>query len=443
MEHCIGVAFSPNGTVSSTIVSFESLIRQIPNVAGRVSNVTFEDRWLRIELDEQEGISNHAVQQEGMCLSMTLKNLNLAAFKSTISEFMNRLFSLQVKYGGIYDVQNLALNEGMFSLDLKESAFRSKHEQQNRSVDEKEEESRQTKDPQKLIAAAGRLLLIDASNLINACYYASAKGKEEKDLMRSSAGEYTNAIKAMIDRFISIVRIYAPSHCALAIDSKRAELYRRDIYPGYKANRDGKEKPQSLEEQIPLAYELFEAMNIPQLKVERMEADDTIAALTKRWIRENRGDVIVLSNDKDLHQLLDGNVIQVLSGNVEVTRDSFIAKYGITPEQFADYKALCGEDGDNIPGVPGIGDKTALKLLTEYHSLEGVFANIDKLKGKQKENMEQHADDAKMSKLLAILYSDLPQLDSVNLDELAMKVNKDGMRRVLERLEINLSRSAA
>src|SRR5690606_19820926 len=103
---------------------------------------------------------------------------------------------------------------------------------------------------------------IDASNLINACYYATAQGKEETELMKSSTGEYTNAIKALIDRFISIVRIYAPTHCVLAIDSKRSELYRRDIYPKYKANRDGKERPVSLEQQIPLAYELFEAMNI-------------------------------------------------------------------------------------------------------------------------------------------------------------------------------------
>ncbi|MEI4927250.1 hypothetical protein Q8G50_32545, partial [Klebsiella pneumoniae] len=85
----------------------------------------------------------------------------------------------------------------------------------------------ETSDPQALMAASNRLLLIDASNLVHACYYATAAGKDEKDLMKSSAGVYTNAIKALIDRFISIVRIYAPTHCAVAIDSKRSELYRR------------------------------------------------------------------------------------------------------------------------------------------------------------------------------------------------------------------------
>ncbi|RRJ54625.1 hypothetical protein EHV15_34065 [Paenibacillus oralis] len=439
MENRIGVSFSPNGTVNSTIVSFESLIRQLPNMSARVSHVSFEKNWLKIVFDEQKGSSDYTVQHEGLCLSMTLKNLTMSALKCTIYEFMNLLFSLQVKYGGIYDVQNLVLQDGVFSLELKES----KQEQQSRSLDYKDEDSHKAKDPKQFMDLAGRLLLIDSSNLINACYYATAGGKKEEELMRSSAGVYTNAIKALIDRFISIVRIYAPTHCVVAIDPERSELFRRDIYSEYKANRDGKEKPNSLEEQIPLAYELFDAMNVPQLKVERMEADDTIAALTKRWIRENRGDVIVLSNDKDLYQLLDGNVIQVLSGNVEMTRDLFIAKYSITPEQLADYKALCGEVSDNIPGVPGIGDKTAVKLLTEYQSLEGILTNVGQLKGKVKENMELYAEDAKMSKRLAILYTDLPQLESINLDELVMKINKDGMRRVLEKLEIKLTRSAA
>lgn len=433
MKKLIGVSFSPNGTVNSTITSLESLIRQFPNGAGKVSNFSFEDRWLKFNLEEQDGNSDYVVQQDGLRVSLSLDNLSLCALKKALTEFMNRLFSLQVKFGKIYDVQNLMLHDGVFSLDLMESTFRSIEVQGNPEA----------RDPQKLMASSDRLLLIDASNLVNACYYATAAGKDEADLMKSSEGVYTNAIKALIDRFISIVRIYAPTHCAVAIDSKRAELYRRDIFTDYKANRDGKEKPASLEQQIPLAYELFEAMNIPQLKVERMEADDTIAALAKRWLRENRGDVIVLSNDKDLYQLLDGNVTQVLSGNVEVTRDSFIAKYGITPEQFADYKALCGEDGDNIPGVPGVGDKTAVKLLTEYQSLEGVLANISQLKGKLKERMEQYASVAEMSKRLAVLYSDLPQLESSKLDDLALKINKEGMRRVLERLEIKLTRSDA
>lgn len=443
MKQHIGVSFSPVGTVLSTLTSFFSLAKQIPETSGSVSNVALDGRWLKIEFDEHEGTSDYAVWRDGMKVNISFKKLNVDALNQAITEFTNILFSLQIKFGGVYDVQNLSVNDMILSLHLTESIFQTVDSQENTKEQVNDSKFIEEQDQDNFIASANRLLLIDASNLINACYYATAYGKDEKDLMKSSTGVYTNAIKALIDRFISIVRIYTPTHCAVAIDSKRSELYRREIYPEYKANRDGKEKPQPLEQQFPLAYELFEAMNIPQLKVESMEADDTIAALTKRWIEEKRGDVIILSNDKDLHQLLDGDVTQVLSGNAEVTRESFIEKYGITPEQFADYKSLCGEDSDNIPGVPGIGDKTAVKLLKEYQTLEGILANIGQLKGKLKERMEQHTEEAKMSKLLAILYTDLRELDKVSMDDLKMKINKEGMRSVLEKLEINLARAVA
>jgi 5'-3' exonuclease len=439
----IGVMFSPVGTVSSTITSLASLIKQIPSAAGKVVSAELNNLRLNIRLDDSGGNETFRVEQTGDRFDLSLTDLSADALARALNDLANKLSSEQLRKGAILDVKTLCLDGMKFSVELVKSSFQVTPS--NSPGDEQSVKDERVLNPETVMASNNRLLLIDASNLINACYYATAYGKEEKDLMKSSKGIYTNAIKALIERFINIVRIYAPTHVAIARDEKRELLMRRtDIFEDYKKNREEKEKPQSLIDQIALAYKLFEAMKLPQFKVDRMEADDVIGHFAKRFIAENRGDVIVLSNDKDLYQLLDGKVTQVLSGNTEVTRDSFMAKYeGITPEQFADFKALCGEEGDNIPGVPGVGEKTAIKLLKEYGSLDGVLSNIDQLKGKLKEKMEQYAEDARMSKRLAMLYTDLPQLQNVNFDNLVMKVDKNGMRSFLEELEINISRTSA
>lgn len=432
----VGVLFSRVGTVSSTCTSIASLVKHIPLSGGKVVSAEMSDFRLTIRLKEDIGITSYAVTHVDDCFELSLEGLAGETLVTALKNLASKLFTEQIKRGTILDVKSLSIAGMKLSIVLEKSDFLFK----SNVPATVEKESL----PEKVMASNNRLLLIDASNLINACYFATAYGKDEKDLMKSSTGVYTNAIKALIDRFISIVRIYAPSHIAIAIDEKRELLMRRtETYPGYKANRDNKEKPQSLTDQITLAYKLFEAMDVPQFKVDRMEADDVIGHFSRKFVAENRGDVIILSNDKDLHQLLDGKVTQVLSGNEEVTREDFLKKYeGITPEQFADFKALCGEVGDNIPGVPGIGEKTAIKLLKEYHSLEGVLANIDQLKGKQKEKIENHSEDAIISKRLAMLYTDLPQLRNVKFDDLVMRINKEGMRSVLEELEIKVGKKS-
>lgn len=434
----ISVVFSPVGTVSSTVTCLKSLIGQIPSFTGKVVSAQLRNLRLTIRLEDSEGgCSNYKVEQSGDRFSLSLKDLSADALAKALNDFANRLCSEQYRKGVILDVKSLRLNGFEFIVELTKSNF------QVKSLGVQKEQVLQ---PESLMASNNRLLLIDANNLINACYYATAQGKREEELMKSSKGVYTNAIKALIERFISIVRIYAPTHVAIACDDKRESLMRRtEIYAEYKKNREVEEKPRPLIEQIPLAYQLFEAMNLPVFKVDQMEADDVIGHFARRFVIEDRGDVIILSNDKDLFQLLDGIVIQVLSGNTEVTRESFILRYeGLTPEQFADFKALCGEVGDNIPGIPGVGEKTAIKLLKTFGSLEGVLSNVDKLKGKLKEKVEHHAEIARMSKRLAMLYTDLPTLKNVDFDSLSMKrIDKNGMRGFLEELEINISRRGA
>ncbi|SFS88255.1 5'-3' exonuclease H3TH domain-containing protein [Paenibacillus sp. 453mf] len=439
----IGVLFSPVGTVSSTFTSLASLAKQIPSSAGKVTNVELDNFRFKVQLsDDIDGDQQFSVTQIGELFELSLAGLSSSTLRAALNDLANKLRSEQIRQGAILDVKTLKLKDMKLSVELDKSPFQVKtYSQSVKKAQVMNEKSVISKD---IMRSNNRLLLVDASNLISACYFATAYGKEEKDLMKSSTGVYTNAIKALVDRFISIVRIYAPTHVAIAVDEKRELLLRREIYPEYKANRDGKEKPQSLIDQIKLSYELFDAMNLPQVKVDRMEADDVIGHFAKRFIAEERGDVIVLSNDKDLFQLLDGNVTQVLSQNVEMTRDAFLAKYdGLTPEQFADFKALCGEDSDNIPGVPGVGEKTATKLLKDFGTVEEVLLNTDSLKGKLKEKLEQFAEAAHMSKQLAMLYTDSSALQDINFDELVMKINKEGMRSVLEELEINISKISA
>jgi 5'-3' exonuclease len=432
----ISVKFSPVGTAQSTVTCLRSLINQIPEVAGKVVAVDFRDYRLTIRLDGNGGTDNYHIELDGKRFILPIMDLTANGLAGALRDLANAIFSRQIAEGAILEVKSIGMSDMNFSIELKRSDF-----QNNRSAERQTQKHELT--PDSLMATNNRLLLIDASNLISACYYATAHGKEEHELMKSSKGIYTNAIKALIERFISLVRLYAPTHVAIAGDDDRENLMRRVLYTNYKKNRDNREKPQALVAQIPLAFQLFEAMNLPVFKVDRMEADDVIGHFAKRFVQENRGDVIVVSNDSDLYQLLNGKVTQVLSGNVEMTRESFMDKYkGITPEQFVDFKALCGDEADNIPGIPGVGEKTAIKLLKEFSSLDELLLKTDVVKGRLREKIKEHAEDLGVFRQLATLYTDLPALQNIHFDALRMNVDKNGMRHFLEDLEINIFRSS-
>ena len=213
---------------------------------------------------------------------------------------------------------------------------------------------------------------------------------------------------------------------------------REKTYEPYKAQR--KSRPDLLKEQWPHLMPLAEAFGFSNVKVDGYEADDVIASLTKR-AREQGIDVMVVSGDRDVYQLVeDGVRVMTTSRGVTDTkiydRDGVIERYGVPPELVTDLIGLKGDTSDNIPGVPGIGDKTAAQLLQEYGSLEEVLANVDKISGaKRKENLTKHADDARISKQLATAITDIDfELD---LDELmAAEMDRSRLREVAREFEL-------
>lgn len=248
-----------------------------------------------------------------------------------------------------------------------------------------------------------RLVLVDGYNLMFRSYYATAASG---NLMQNSAGITTNAIFGMVNAFKAIFQMDF-SHLLVALDSKGKTL-RHELFPEYKGTR--KETPPELLSQIPLMKDYFVAANILFLEQERYEADDIIGYVAKHY-QDQFDEIVIISNDHDLMQLLSKNVSQIVSkkgfnDTVKFTPEVMIAELGISPEQIPDYKGLVGDASDNIPGVPGIGDKTAVKLLKEYHTLENVLSHSDEFSGKLKERLITYHDQALFSKQLATIVTD-------------------------------------
>ncbi|MDD3113864.1 MAG: DNA polymerase I [Candidatus Izemoplasmatales bacterium] len=256
-----------------------------------------------------------------------------------------------------------------------------------------------------------RLVLVDGYNLMFRSYYATAASGS---LMQNSSGVTTNAIYGMVNAFKAIFKMDF-SHLLVALDAKGKTL-RHELYPEYKGTR--KETPPELLSQIPLMKEYFEAANIPFFEQKRYEADDIIGYITKHY-QDQFDEIVIISNDHDLMQLLSRNVSQIVSKRgfnetIKYTPDIMVEELGISPEQIPDYKGLVGDPSDNIPGVPGIGDKTAIKILKEYQTLENALAHADDFSGKLKERLIIYHDQAIFSKQLATIVTDFAYAGSLD-----------------------------
>lgn len=241
------------------------------------------------------------------------------------------------------------------------------------------------------------LYVLDGSYYVFRAFYAIRN-------MSNSKGMPTNGLYAFTSMLLNVIRDEAPEYLAVAFDPP-GPTFRREIYAEYKANRE--EPPDDLRTQMPYFREIVKALRIPILETPGLEADDMIGSLAKHEIREDVN-IVILSGDKDLCQLLDERTIMIDSmrgktmGVAEV-----IEKYQVGPEAIADVLGLAGDSSDNIPGVPGIGIKTAGKLLKEFGSVENLLDNIDKVSGKKrKENLEAFREQALLSKKLATIKID-------------------------------------
>ncbi|HSG67562.1 MAG TPA: 5'-3' exonuclease H3TH domain-containing protein, partial [Bacteroidales bacterium] len=250
-----------------------------------------------------------------------------------------------------------------------------------------------------------KLYLLDAMALIYRAYFALNKNPRI-----NSKGMNTSAILGFANTLLEVLRSEKPTHIGVAFDTM-APTVRVEEFSAYKANRE--KMPEDIAISLPYIVEMIKAFRIPILKVDGYEADDVVGTLAKK-AEEDGFEVFMMTPDKDFGQLVSenihiykparmGNKPEVL-GVEEICR-----KYGIErPEQLIDILGLWGDASDNIPGVPGIGEKTAAKLISEFGSIENLLQNTDKLKGKLKENLESFADQALMSKQLATIILDVP-----------------------------------
>ena len=254
------------------------------------------------------------------------------------------------------------------------------------------------------------LVIIDGNSIINRAFYALPE-------MSNKEGLKTNAIYGFTNMLLKIIDTYNPTHISVAFDRK-APTFRHIEFKEYKAGR--KKMPDELREQFEPLKDLLDKFNIHRLEIDGYEADDIIGTVSK--IAEDNGfKVYIVTGDKDAIQLASNKTTTLITkkgvGKVEeYDYDSVIEKYEMTPTQFIDLKGLMGDKSDNIPGVPGIGEKTGIKLIKEFSSIEGIFDNIDSIKGSTKKKLEENKELAIMSKKLATIIRDVPV--EFNLEEL-------------------------
>jgi DNA polymerase-1 len=278
----------------------------------------------------------------------------------------------------------------------------------------------------------GELFLIDGNSLAYRAFFALPESIATHD------GRPTNAIYGLASMFAKMLTDHSPSGVVVAWDAGWSG--RETTYEPYKSQR--KPRPDLLKEQWPHLMPLAEAFGFTNVKIDGYEADDVIASMTKR-AREQGIDVMVVSGDRDVYQLVeDGVRVMTTSRGVTDTKiyDSkgVVERYGVPPELVTDLIGLKGDTSDNIPGVPGIGDKTAAQLLQEFGSLEEVLANVDKISGaKRKENLTNHAEDARISKQLATAVTDIDV--ELDLDELmSTEMDRSRLREVAREFELRV-----
>ena len=273
-----------------------------------------------------------------------------------------------------------------------------------------------------------KIILLDGNSLSYRAYYAMPSLKNKKGL-------YTNSVYGFTLMLEKILEDTKPKYALVAFD-KGKETFRHKSYEAYKGTRD--KTPNELVEQFGYVRELLDSYGIKYEEHLDYEADDIIGSYAK--IAEKAGlEVIIVSGDKDLTQLASDNITVYYTkrGVTEIdyyTPEFINEKYGLTPQQIIDMKGLMGDKSDNIPGIPGVGEKTAIKLLTEYETVENVLENIDNISGKKlKERLTEGKEDAILSKKLATIFTDVP-VDN-KIEDLTFKEDREKKKELFEKLE--------
>lgn len=281
-------------------------------------------------------------------------------------------------------------------------------------------------------------MLIDGNSIAYRAFFALP-------LLNNDKGIHTNAVYGFTLMLMKMLEEEKPTHVLVAFDAGKT-TFRHETYKEYKGGRQ--KTPPELSEQFPFIRELLNAYGIATYELENYEADDIIGTLSKIAEKDNY-EVKIISGDKDLTQLAsDRTTVCITKKGItdieEYTPKHIKEKYGLSSEQIIDMKGLMGDSSDNIPGVPGVGEKTAIKLLKEFHTVENLMESLDQVRGKLKEKLEQHKDQAIMSKKLATIYREVPltiQLDDIQYNgyhpEKLVAIFKElGFQSLLEKLEV-------
>lgn len=284
-----------------------------------------------------------------------------------------------------------------------------------------------------------KLLVVDGNSIMNRAFYGIMGSK----MLMTKDGKYTNAVYGFLAIIFKVLEELQPDYIAVSFDLK-APTARHKLYDGYKANRKG--MPNELAEQMPIIKKILHQMNITIIEKEGYEADDVLGTLAK--IGEQQGvEVTILSGDRDTFQLATDKVTiripRTKAGKTEVDnfdRNKVLEIYGVEPKQLIEVKGLQGDASDNIPGVPGVGEKTALNLIKEYKTIEELYKSIENgtasVKGKLKENLVNNKDLADLSRFLGTINVDVP-IDE-QIDDLKVKEwNKEGVFNMFKELNFN------
>jgi DNA polymerase-1 len=276
-----------------------------------------------------------------------------------------------------------------------------------------------------------KLYIIDGYMWIHRAYHASIRAG-----LTSPSGEPTGATHVFVSALLKFIREQEPQLLCVAMEGG-GKTFRTDICPTYKANRSLPADDFTIQRKR--IEEILHAMKIPILRVPGYEADDIIGTLSKQ-AQDEGFDVYICSKDKDMLQLVDEHISIFINKTGEYkSREKIIEEIGITPDKFIDYLALQGDSSDNVLGIPGIGGKTAAKLLKKYDSIENLLEHIDELKGKQKENLQEYKDRLPIAQKLVTIDCNVPlgELDYVNfvLDEFSY--DEEELRRIFTELNFN------
>jgi DNA polymerase-1 len=275
-----------------------------------------------------------------------------------------------------------------------------------------------------------RLLLIDGHSMAYRAFYALPA-----ENFTTAQGQHTNAIYGFATMLLSLLSSEKPTHVAVAFDVSR-KTFRSEIFPEYKANRA--KTPDEFRSQMSYLHELVSAFGITTFEVEGFEADDVIATITKQAEREG-AEILICTGDRDSFQLVNEKTTVLypkrgVSDLARMTPDAVQEKYGMSPEQYPDFAALRGDPSDNLPSVPGVGEKTAAKWVVEYGSLHELIANIDKLGGKVGQSLRDSINDVIRNRELTQLVANVPL--ELSIDALAWSgVDESNTNPLFEKLE--------